>query len=181
MKFAYNIRKYFGKRALKALMKHLHHQLVYNGYSKATRAAILYLFDNEDSVKAATLLEQEFVSAGKKVYKIGYTAAKTLPVDFTPKGGSECICHNDLAWNLLPLPARTGSFLGETYDIFVDASLNDSIPIQYLAIKIKAGLKAGKAASGNEKLYNLQVAFETGQPIEDFTQHIIHYLKLINQ
>jgi hypothetical protein len=162
-------------------MKHLQAPLQYNGYVKATRIAILYLIDNDDSVKATTLLEQEFAADGKKVHKIGFTTSKTLPANFTPKGGSECLCTSDLAWNLVPLPSRTGSFLDESYDIFINVSPSDLIAMQYLSIKFKAGLKAGPAALGNEKIYDLQVAYESGQPIEDFTKHIIHYLKLINQ
>ena len=181
MKFAYNIRKYFGKRALKSLQKHVRPPSHYNGSLKATRIAILYLIDNEDSVKASMLLEQEFTKDGKKVHKVGFTTQKNLPAHFTPKGGSECLCMSDLAWNLVPLPTRTGSFLEESYDIFVDVSNSDLIAIQYLALKFKAGLKAGPAALGNEKTYDLQVAYDTGQAIEDFTKHIIYYLKLINQ
>jgi hypothetical protein len=179
--FIQKIRLYFGNRALNALLKSTSRTRKYTSFENSSKVALLYLIDEDQSVEAANLLEQLLVKSGKKVSRLGYTGNKTIPQNFTPKGGSECLCSKDLRWNLIPKPEKTGSFLSENYDILIDLSLSDLIPVKYIAVAANAGLKAGETSQQNEKIFDLLIKHETDQPISEFIDTVFQYVKIINQ
>lgn len=147
---------------------------------EAKTISLLYYLPDEETYKLVESLVAKLSELKVKVRVVAYTPLKFIPHYFIPKLQQDIITQKDLSWTKKPTKAFVADFLMEPFDILIDLSLQEHLPLLYLASLSKAGMKIGKHIEEHEKFYDLMIAVTGETGIEEFYSHIMHYLEKIN-
>ena len=115
-----------------------------------------------------------------KVRVVAYTEQKFYPHYFIPKISQDIITGKDVNWRFLPQKPFVEEFINTEYDILIDLSLDDHLPLLYCAALSKAGLKVGRFQEDHELFYDLMIHAGPEESIDSFATSVIHYLSRIN-
>lgn len=146
----------------------------------AQYVALLYYLPDEDTYKKVEEFIKSLNELNIKVKVASYTDQKIIPHYFIPKLLQDIVTIKDINWYYQPVKAFVKDFLEEEFDILIDLSLHEQIPLQYLAVSSKAGLKIGRFDESNQEYYDLMIDIPTDAPIEYFISQVMHYLNKIN-
>ncbi|MFT4680171.1 MAG: hypothetical protein ACJAV7_002862 [Flavobacteriales bacterium] len=97
----------------------------------------------------------------RKIMAFGYSDAdpKNLPHWLSHKLEFDFFTEDDIAWNLHP-SQHVKTFTQQEFDILIDASNLDCIPLQYVVAKSKARMKVGNMGGHKKKHYDLMINME---------------------
>jgi hypothetical protein len=109
-----------------------------------------------------------------------YTDQKFVPHFFIPKLLQDIITFKDLNWYFQPQKVFVKDFVEENFDILLDLTLTDNLPLLYLAVRSKAGLKIGRFQEDHQEYYDLMIDLPSESSIEYFIEQIMYYLQKIN-
>jgi hypothetical protein len=146
----------------------------------AQYVALLYNLLDEDTYKKVEEFIKSLNEKNIKVKVACYTDQKIVPHYFIPKLLQDIITSKDVNWYYQPVKPFVKDFLEEEFDILIDLSLNEQIPLQYLSVSSKAGLKIGRFDEKNQEYYDLMIDMPADAPIEYFISQVVHYLNKIN-
>lgn len=119
---------------------------------------------------------------GKHVKALGYVESKeimgflkhTNVYSFFQKEGG-------LNWYLKPTSADATNFAEEEFDILVDLSEDDKLPIQFVVAASQARFKAGKYQESNQDLYDMMISVGQEKTLKYLIGQMKHYLTIINK
>lgn len=148
-------------------------------FGSARRVALLYLDSDEPAFNRIRL----FAKSLKEEYKVssvismGYVdaQAKHLPVWQQKKLEYDFICRDDLNWYLKPVRNVRG-FLDPEFDILIDLSGGEVIPLAFLLRESRAAMKVGWKGSLAGTWCDLTIAMKDSTTPELFIQQLKLYL-----
>jgi len=146
----------------------------------ARTVALLYYLPDEATYKVAETILSRLNDLNLKVRVVCYTDLKLSPHYFIPKITQDIITAKDINWRYQPQKAFVKEFVSTEFDILIDLSLNDHLPLLYCAALSKAGLKVGRFQEDRELFYDLMIHSSTDETIDSFAGQVIHYLSRIN-
>lgn len=146
----------------------------------ARTVALLYYLPDEATYKTAETILANLNELNLKVRVVCYTDLKISPHYFIPKISQDIITAKDINWRFQPQKAFVKEFVTTEFDILIDLSLNDHLPLLYCAALSKAGLKVGRFQEDRELFYDLMIHTTTEETIDSFAGQVIHYLSRIN-
>jgi hypothetical protein len=146
----------------------------------ARTVALLYYLPDEATYKMAETILSKFSELELKIRVICYTNLKITPHYFIPKISQDIITIKDVNWRYQPQKPFVKEFINTEYDILIDLSLNDHLPLLYCSALSKAGLKVGRFQEDHQLFYDLMIHTGTDETIETFAIQVIHYLSRIN-
>lgn len=115
-----------------------------------------------------------------KVKVVCYTDLKIIPHYFIPKISQDIITAKDVNWKFQPQKPFVKEFINTEYDILIDLSLSEHLPLLYCAALSKAGLKVGRFEENHQLFYDLMIHAGQDETIDSFAVQVIHYLSRIN-
>jgi hypothetical protein len=118
---------------------------------------------------------------GIKVKVACYTLQKFVPHYFIPKLLQDIFTFKEVNWKYIPVKPFVKDFLEEEYDILIDLSLLEHLPLLYLAANCKAGLKIGRFDENNQDFFDLMIELPANATLEYFIGQVTHYLNKINK
>ena len=148
--------------------------------NSARSLALLYYLPDEETYKKAELIISRLSEFNLKTRVICYTDLKIVPHYFIPKITQDIITAKDINWRYQPQKPFVKEFIENEFDILIDLSLSDYLPLLYCSALSKAGLKVGRYNEGHELFYDLMIHAEPDASIDTFADQVIHYLSLIN-
>ncbi|MDZ4823075.1 MAG: hypothetical protein SH856_06425 [Flavobacteriales bacterium] len=178
MKLINTIKYLSGKRALKKEREPVRNRKGCN-FNSADRVAILYRDQDESffkKVKAyAKYLKEQF--GIKSVHALAFVdqTIKKLPVYQSRKLEFDFFSREDLNWQMRPIH-NVKNFLDQEFDILLDLSGGDIVPLNFVLKESKAGMKVGLKHSRSEKFCDLTIDMGAQTGLDKFIDQINRYL-----
>jgi len=146
----------------------------------ARTVALLYCLPDEATYKIMESILGKLNELNLKVRVVAYTDQKFYPHYFIPKISQDIFTAKDLNWRLQPQKPFVKEFIETEYDILIDLSLEDHLPLLYCSALSKAGLKVGRFQEDHQLFYDLMIHAGPEETIDSFATQVIHYLSRIN-
>ncbi len=146
----------------------------------AKTVALLYYLPDEAIYRDMETILSRLTKMNLKVKVVCYTDLKTVPHFFIPKISQDIITVKDVNLLYQPQKAFVKEFIDTEYDILIDLSLNDHLPLLYCAALSKAGLKVGRFQEDHQLYYDLMIHAVPDETLDSFAAQVIHYLSRIN-
>jgi hypothetical protein len=178
MKLAGNIKSAVGRRMLR-MESEPSRVRVGTNFHAAQRIGLLYKDEDEEHfnrVRAfAKHLKEEYNV--KVVKALGYVDVldKRLPVWQTQKLEFEFFTKSDLNWHMQPIK-RVKSFVDEDFDMLIDLSDGDLIPLLFIVKLSKAKMKVSRKGSRSDRYSDFMIDLGKGASMDDFIRQITVYL-----
>lgn len=180
MKIIQNIRQKFARSYILEQQNSLQRVSKQVSLSKTRSIALLYYLNDEATYKRAELVLSKLNEMGIKTRVVCYTDLKTIPHYFIPKITQDIITAKDINWRYLPQKLFVKEFIDTEFDILIDLSLDEYLPLYYFAALSKAFLKVGKFREDQHHTYDLMIHSKAEETIDSFAEQVIHYLSRIN-
>lgn len=148
----------------------------------ARKIAIVYVVEDE----AAHNHVRNYVKRLKEelglsnIKALGYSDQKALPHYLHAKLNFEAICQKDLNWYRIPQGNTVQNFMAEEYEIIIDLTLEDRLPIQYILAKSRARFKVGRWSESNKKILDMMIDMAGSKSLPQLIQQVHHYLLMVN-
>lgn len=148
-------------------------------FHSAERVGLLYKDQDEphfNKVRAyAKLLKDEF--GIKSVRAIGFVDEinKRLPVWQAQKLEFEYFTREDLNWHFRPVQ-KVQSFLEEEFDILIDLSDGNDVPLNFILKMSTAKMKVGRKGSRAERYCDFILNVVDTASMQDFISQLNNYL-----
>lgn len=78
-----------------------------------------------------------------------------------------------------PVPSIEERYLSDTFDILIDLTMQEVIPLKYMLGISRSNCRCGYVKEGYEGLYDLEVSRMSGKKEEDLLKQILFYLTTI--
>ncbi len=182
MSFIYNIKSKIGQFALKRYFLSQKRTPVVNNLDQAKSVGIIFDADTEKDFDLAVnylrLIKEEYGIYNVRAF--GYYSKKhempylkrSIQVDY--------FTRKDLNWFNRPEGKFVNDFVKEKFDVLIDLSENDKLPLQYILAMSPALFKIGRYSNENLSFYDMMVDVK-GKSLTYFIEQVTTYLTLINQ
>ena len=146
----------------------------------AESIGILYEATDSEQIKKIEPFVKYFFELKKDVKALGYVNQKRLNNCHIPKLNYDFFYLKDLNWYYKPQNYIIENFVKKEYDILINLSDSNCIPIKYLVANSLAHFKIGQFEEGYE-IYDLMIKLDKERGTERLMEEIKHYLNLINK
>lgn len=148
-------------------------------FNSAKRVAIIYLDSDEDFFKKIKQYTNFLKSSYgiKSVHMMGFVnrSEKQVPIWQQHVLESDFFTRNDLNWYLRPVK-RISNFIVEDFDILIDFSGGESVPINFVIKESKAHMKVGLKGSTAEKYSDFIIDMTNQFGIAKYVEQLNLYL-----
>ena len=181
MKWFDRIKEWMGRRRLLRELPRERKPIAKN-LAVARKVAIVYMATDE---KAFTHVKN-YVKRVKEelgishIMALGLTDEKSLPNFLLPRLNFEALTVKDLNWYRIPQGNTVENFMAEEYEVIIDLSLEDRLPIQYIVAKSRARFKVGRYSESNKRILDMMIDIAGGQSLSQLIQQVHHYLLMVN-
>lgn len=128
--------------------------------------------------KFSRYLKEEFGT--RKIFTLGYWDDKKENPDYLKVSiGFDFFTRKDLDWKGIPNVPVVDNFLQEQFDILVDMNDYYNVPLRYVMLKAKAGLKVGRYSDENKDFFDLMLA-SNDSDFEGYCNQLVKYLTMVN-
>lgn len=117
----------------------------------------------------------------KEVKAMGYLQHKELVSRFLPKLSYDFFSKQEVNWFFKPMNARVNDFILTRFDLLIDLSLEDHLPLKFIAGLSLARCKVGRFSEESTIYYDLMIKTAPLQRLPEFITQIKHYLTIIKQ
>ncbi len=141
---------------------------------------ILYEIIDNNTCKDVDKIVAELSEQGKKVNVLAYFNKKNIPVYFNQRILQNIITRKNLNWRYMPIKnEHVKSISSTTYDLLIDLTLQENLPLLYCAAVSKASVKVGRFEDKNKPYFNLMLYPSKNENIYNFGKQILYYLNKI--
>ncbi len=146
------------------------------------KVAIVYVVEDE----AAHNHVRNYVKRVKEelgisnIMALGFCDQKILPHYLHAKLNFDAICLKDLNWYRIPQGNTVQNFMAEEYEVIIDLTLEDRLPIQYIMAKSRARFKVGRWSDSNKKILDMMIDMAGSHSLPQLIQQVHHYLLMVN-
>jgi hypothetical protein len=152
MKWANDIKAAVGKRVLARKIKGSKRIVMACNLNKAKRIGIIYNATEYVSFEIIRELVKQLIDNEVSVSVLGYVHSKKLIDHYLYRKGFDFFSKNDLNWYYRPVSSVAEQFMGESFDLLLNLSLEEHFPIQYITSLSPATFKAGRYFLMNQSL-----------------------------
>ena len=95
---------------------------------------------------------------------------------------SSCIfCQKELTWYRIPAGNTVNNFITEEFEILIDLTLEDILPLQYIVAKSRARFKVGRFGEANRHFLDMMIDMAGANSLPQFIAQVDRYLLMINR
>lgn len=148
----------------------------------ARKVAIVYVVEDE----AAHNQVRNYVKRIKEdigishIMALGLVDRKIMPHYLHAKLNFDAISLKDLNWYRIPQGKTVQNFMTEEFDVIIDLSLEDRLPIQYIMAKSRSRFKVGRYSESNKRILDMMIDVAGARSLPQLIQQVHHYLLMIN-
>lgn len=178
-----SLREKIGNYFLSKEVKQLKRQPQVLNIAEANTIGIIFNCHNETTLtlvnKYVKMLREEIGVFNLKI--LAYFDEKEFPTYLDENKLIQSFGHQNLNWQLLPNGEKVEDFLKNDFDILIDLSVKDILPIKAITARAKAKMKVGKQIDSKTNLLDLMVNVSDSESVPDLIEQITHFLKMINK
>ncbi len=180
MGFIGQIRRYAGFYRLRLESAKLRRDKKTVGLFSARNIGLVYYLHDEESYRMVSAFVKKLQEQGKTVKALAYVENRRLTGLFLPKLSYDFFYPSGLGWNYKPKSTRVKDFIDTPFDLLLDLSLGDNLPLLYVTAMSKAKFKAGMQSDARSRLLDLMISLGEKKGLQDLIEQLEHYLKIIN-
>jgi len=148
----------------------------------ARKVAIVYVVEDEathNHVRNYVKRVKEELGISM-IMALGYSDQKVMPHFLHAKLNFDAICLKDLNWYRIPQGNTVQNFMAEEYEVIIDLTLEDRLPIQYIMAKSRARFKVGRFSESNKRILDMMIDMAGSKSLPQMIQQVHHYLLMVN-
>ncbi len=149
--------------------------------SAASRIGVVYMLHDEPVYRKISTYVKKLQDSGKTVKAIGYVESKRLTGQFLPKLSYDFLYPSGLNWNYKPTSTAAKDFIDTDFDILLDLSTEDYLPVLYITAMSKARFKTGLKSEHRSKYLDMMIDLGDNEGLDELIEQIDHYLSIINR
>ncbi len=151
-------------------------KLVANNLESANSVGVIFNATNESSFLKASAFAQSLTARGIKVQCVGYVDNKSQLEFFSGIKDMLFFSRKDHNWWGRPKDQAVNAFAEKHFDILIDLSLRESLPVQYIVGLSKAKMKVGKYME--DSYYDMMIDISKEPTLDNFTKQLGVYLNM---
>lgn len=181
MKLFDRIKEWMGMRRLQRDLS-VERKPIARNLAMARKVAIVYVVEDETAHNhirnyVKRIKDELGIS---NIMALGYSDEKALPHYLHAKLNFDAICQKDLNWYRIPQGNAVQNFMAEEYDILIDLTLTDRLPVQYIMAKSRARFKVGRWSESNKRILDMMIDMAGAQSLPQLIQQVHRYLLMVN-
>lgn len=146
----------------------------------ANTVGIVFNATSQESYDKATHFANFLINTKNiKVYSIGYVDENKLLGFFQEKKGFKFFAKKDFTWYGSPKHHTLDFFINSEFDILLDLSVAEYLPIKFISGLSKAKLKVGRVIEGFD-CYDVMIDVKKNNTLEYLIDQIELYMSIIN-
>jgi len=155
------------------------------GYNLTNCKSVALLYKDIDEERFLTikaylvLLKTEFNIPEVKAYAYVDKDEKNLPTWQIKHQEFDFFFRKNVKWNMEPSVGVT-MFTNNEFDILVDLSRDECIPISYVVARSKAKMKVGRVDSACSRFYDFMIDVDQDISLSDYLKKVSFYLTKFN-
>lgn len=153
---------------------------VYN-IADARRVGIIYEVKDEAEIGHIHYFVDYLHDQGKHVKALGYVESKEIMGFLKHTTVYSYFQRAELNWYFKPVSPDADNFAEEEFDILIDLSEEDKLPMQFVIAASKARFKAGKYQEEKQDLYDMMISVGDNTTLKYLIGQMRHYLTIINK
>ncbi len=165
---------------LKKEMRGQERQKQFVGLSGAKYIGISYYLEDDQTYSVVSGFVKVLQEKNIKVKAMGYVKDKYLTQRYLPKITFDFFYDKDLNWFHKPSGTYVKDFLGEEFDIYIDLTMEEVIPVKYISGKATATFKVGRYCDSHNDIFDLLIKVDNSAGVDKLINEINHYLTIIN-
>lgn len=149
-------------------------------FKKVRTIGVLFLLEDEAKFKQLDLLAKKLSSAGKDVKMVGLFMDRIVPNFFFQKLKIDLLTKKEI--NLLGFPKgeKIREFIEQPFDILLDFTEYEILPMDYILGLSKAGLKAGRYRGEMVKVLDFMIKKPDDMDFDAFINSMVDYISIFN-
>ncbi len=149
-------------------------------FNKVRTVGVLFLLEDEPKFKQLDRVVKKLGNQGKDVKMIGLFEDKIIPNFFIQKLKIDIFTKKEI--NLLGFPKgeKAREFIEQEFDLLLDFTEDDILPVDYILGLSKAGFKAGRYRNDMVKVLDLMIKKPDDMNFDAFINSVIDYISIFN-
>ncbi|MDD2632171.1 MAG: hypothetical protein PHH42_06850 [Bacteroidales bacterium] len=141
---------------------------------------LIFVLDDEEKYSSVLRLKKQLEAEGKRVKVIAYVPTREVPDYYMVQLQMDIFSKK--AVNLLGVPTNefARDFVKQQFDLLIDLSLTEHLPLYYVAGFGNATLRAGKYRPHLLSIYDFMIKAHDQMSFDDFISAMMKYLALLN-
>jgi hypothetical protein len=176
-----NIREKTGLLSLRRESSRVRRERRVINLGEARMIGVVYLLPDEPAYRTISAYVKKLQDTGKIVKALGYVESKRLTGQFLPKLSYDFLYPSGLNWIFKPVSTAAKDFMETDFDILLDLSMDDQLPVMYITGMSKAKFKAGMKSDLRSRYLDLMIELEEKDGLDELIEQIDHYLSIINK
>jgi hypothetical protein len=115
-----------------------------------------------------------------KIMALGYFDGKEPPHYLHAKLNFDVFSQKDLNWYRIPHGNVVQNFIAEEYDVLIDLTVHDQLPLQYILAKSRARFKVGRQSPTNAHFLDMMIDTAGADSLPQLIANLDRYLMMIN-
>ena len=182
MKALVRLKEWLGRRALNREVRADRKPVVKN-LADASKVGIVYLCRDEADHNyvrnyVKRIKEEHGIS---KIMALGYVDDKDIPSYLSARLNFDQFCQKDLDWFRKPSGNTVENFIAEEYEVLIDLTLEDVLPIQHVVARSNARFKVGRFSNGNRRYLDMLIDMAGSQSLPQLISQVDRYLLMVNR
>lgn len=152
---------------------------VFNNFDSAKTAGIVFSavdnFQQNEAFKFINLLRNKKI----EVKGLGFVPDKTALEETKTSEIVSYFAISDNNWYEKPKALEVKEFSEMDFDVLIDLSLEDTMPLKYIIGMSNAKLKLGQGSQNGLPLYDVTIDVGQEKSISYFIEQILHYMSVM--
>lgn len=147
----------------------------------AKSIGILYSLLTPPDYAEIEILVSNLQKEHKEVKALGFVRHKEMVNRFLPKLSYDFFSQQEVNWYFKPMNDKVTNFISTEFDLLLDLTMEDFLPLKFVAGLSRARCKVGRFSEDNNRYYDLMIKVEAPQRLPELIRQIKHYLTIIQQ
>ena len=148
---------------------------------EAGNIGVLYFLPDEPVYRKISAYVKKLQDKGKRVKALGYVESKHLTGQFLPKLSYDFFFPSGLSWNYKPTSTAVREFIDSEFDILIDLSTKNSLPLLFITGLSRAKFKVGMQRDDSAAYLDMMISLQEKDGLEELITQIDHYISIINK
>ncbi|NCA84596.1 MAG: hypothetical protein EOM83_03375 [Clostridia bacterium] len=141
---------------------------------------LIFVLDDEEKYRSVLRLKKQLESQGKRVKVIAYVPTREVPDYYMAQLQMDIFSKKAVNFLGIPTNEFARDFVKQQFDLLIDLSLSEHLPLYYVAGFGNAILRAGKYRPHMLSVYDFMIKASDQMSFDDFIAAMMEYLALLN-
>lgn len=169
-----NIRKWFYNYFLNKQLKHHYAERKVMNINNANDIAIIFDATNTDQTAVINQFADSLKALKKKIHLFGYYDIPKPAINFN----FPYFNKKNLNWHLVPQGVLVDEFIERKFDILINASVEEILPLEYISAFSNASYRVGLYNPSKLFCYDLMIDLKE-KNLKKLTEEVKYYLNVL--